>query len=46
MMERMLTLEEAVLVFLISIFFHTLLHYIRYTVNTQYRKKEKGDDGQ
>ena len=39
MMERRLLLEEAVLVFVISIFFHTLLYYIRYTVAAAKAKK-------
>ena len=45
MMERRLTLEEAVFVFLISIFFHTLLYFIRYTVSAAKAKRCAEEEG-
>ncbi len=43
MMYRGISLEEAVLVMMISVFFHTLLYFIRYTA-ASYKKKEKGGE--
>ncbi len=43
MMYRGVRLDEAVLVILISVFFHTLIYFVIHTLN-EHRKKEGGDE--
>ncbi len=44
MMYKGIALDEAVLVMLISVFFHTLLYFVYYSVNS--RKREPDDGGE